>query len=279
MPTSSIFHNFIISDPDDVNRFISAIEKGKTSRRRAPGKLITDRNEIAALMIRNKKRRNILGGNAMNKTELALKHFEERVLSGFLCEFFEEEDDKFILLKKYLPYTLKELKNSKDENNMKFLKLLEEYDWETNATEEDRAWYDNPNDFCRCGKFICCFPHQDAQLIRNEIDVLNGIGAYSGGEVDYTIFVEFCEGAEFDGYHLHHNYALELSFYEEDDDEDEDNPDDEDIPDELPCEIVGLGISIFNLSPISEEIVAYPFNTSCMYTFDDSRLKLVDKRD
>ena len=30
MPTSSIFHNFIISDPDDINRFISAIEKEKT---------------------------------------------------------------------------------------------------------------------------------------------------------------------------------------------------------------------------------------------------------
>ena len=58
MPTSSIFHNFIISDPDDVNRFISAIEKGKTSRRKAPGKLITDRNEITALMAKRKERKN-----------------------------------------------------------------------------------------------------------------------------------------------------------------------------------------------------------------------------
>lgn len=214
----------------------------------------------------------------MNKTELALKHFEERVLSGFLCELFEEEDDEFILLKKYLPYTLKELKNSKDENNMKFLRLLEEYDWETNATEEDRAWLGDIQSFVRCGKFICCYPYQDAQLVISSFSVDNDAGE-ERPYVDYTIFVEFCEGVELDEWKLHHDYALELSFYEEDEDEDEDILDDEDIPDELPCEIIGLGMSIFNLSPISEEIVSYPFNTSCMYNFDDSRLKLVDKRD
>ena len=57
MPTSSIFHNFVISDPDDINRFISAIEKGKMPRRKAPGKLITDRNEIATLMAKRKERK------------------------------------------------------------------------------------------------------------------------------------------------------------------------------------------------------------------------------
>ena len=43
----------------------------------------------------------------MDKTELALKHFEEELLKDFLFREFDENDDEFILLKRYLPYTLK----------------------------------------------------------------------------------------------------------------------------------------------------------------------------
>ena len=130
----------------------------------------------------------------MDKTELALKHFEEELLKDFLFREFDENDDEFILLKRYLPYTLKKLKNSKDAGNIKFLKLLEEYDWETNATKEERYWVDKfgGDDVGRIGKFIEYYSHKQPQLVRSECGVLNGAGEES--DADYTVLFNLKRG-------------------------------------------------------------------------------------
>ena len=57
MATSSITHNFVISDPKSIENFVSAIEEAERNRRpvRPPcGRLLTDPNDILALMSRRK---------------------------------------------------------------------------------------------------------------------------------------------------------------------------------------------------------------------------------
>ena len=52
MATSSITHNFVISNPESVRRFVSAIEEAeydRTPKRTLPGRQLTDSNEILAL--------------------------------------------------------------------------------------------------------------------------------------------------------------------------------------------------------------------------------------
>ncbi len=51
MPTSSITHNFVISDPDAVERFVQAIEESyrdRTPKQKLPGRLLMDPLEIMA---------------------------------------------------------------------------------------------------------------------------------------------------------------------------------------------------------------------------------------
>ena len=58
MATSSITHNFVISNPESVRRFVSAIEEAeydRTPKRTLPGRQLTDSNEILALMAKRKK--------------------------------------------------------------------------------------------------------------------------------------------------------------------------------------------------------------------------------
>ena len=58
MATSSITHNFVISDPESVERFVAAIEESQhnpVSKQTLPGRQLTDSDEILALM---KKRKN-----------------------------------------------------------------------------------------------------------------------------------------------------------------------------------------------------------------------------
>lgn len=61
MATSSITHNFVISSPEGAQAFLSALEAAeRTSNQRRPlphGRLLTDPQEIAALMARRAKRR------------------------------------------------------------------------------------------------------------------------------------------------------------------------------------------------------------------------------
>lgn len=58
MATSSITHNFVISSPESVERFITAIEEAefdRTPKQTLPGRQLTDSNEILALMAKRKK--------------------------------------------------------------------------------------------------------------------------------------------------------------------------------------------------------------------------------
>lgn len=54
MATSSVTHNFVITKPESIQRFIEAIEASERERdripkRTLPGRLLTDPEEIRAL--------------------------------------------------------------------------------------------------------------------------------------------------------------------------------------------------------------------------------------
>ena len=58
MATSSITHNFVISNPESVKRFIAAVEEAEYDRlpeRPIPGRQLTDSKEIFALMAKRRK--------------------------------------------------------------------------------------------------------------------------------------------------------------------------------------------------------------------------------
>ncbi len=58
MATSSITHNFMICNPQSVQRFIAALEAADLDRTPAqplPGRQLTDPEEILALMEKRKK--------------------------------------------------------------------------------------------------------------------------------------------------------------------------------------------------------------------------------
>lgn len=53
MATSSITHNFVISDPESVKRFIAALDASKRDyipKQSLPGRQLTDPQEILTLM-------------------------------------------------------------------------------------------------------------------------------------------------------------------------------------------------------------------------------------
>lgn len=56
--TSSITHNFVISKPDSVKRFVDAIdeaERDRTPKQTLPGRQLTNPQEILALIAKMKK--------------------------------------------------------------------------------------------------------------------------------------------------------------------------------------------------------------------------------
>lgn len=58
MATSSITHNFVVSNPKSVQRFVAALdeaERDRTPRQTLPGRQLTDPKEIAAFMAKRKK--------------------------------------------------------------------------------------------------------------------------------------------------------------------------------------------------------------------------------
>lgn len=58
MATSSINHNFVISNPNSIKRFVAAIdeaEQDRTPKQTLPGRQLTDPKEILALMAKRKK--------------------------------------------------------------------------------------------------------------------------------------------------------------------------------------------------------------------------------
>ncbi len=58
MATLSITHNFVISNPESVQRFVAAIEEAeydRTPKRTLPGRQLTDADEILTLMAKRKK--------------------------------------------------------------------------------------------------------------------------------------------------------------------------------------------------------------------------------
>jgi hypothetical protein len=53
MATSSITHNFVVSNPNSVRRFVDALdeaEQDRTPKQPLPGRQLTDPNEILNLM-------------------------------------------------------------------------------------------------------------------------------------------------------------------------------------------------------------------------------------
>ena len=58
MPTSSIIHNFVISNPKSINRFVKAIEESdrdRTPKEKLPDRQLTNPKEILALMSKVKR--------------------------------------------------------------------------------------------------------------------------------------------------------------------------------------------------------------------------------
>jgi hypothetical protein len=58
MATSSITHNFVVSNPDSVRRFVDALdasEQDRTPKQALPGRQLTDPDEILNLMAKRKK--------------------------------------------------------------------------------------------------------------------------------------------------------------------------------------------------------------------------------
>lgn len=58
MATSSITHNFVVSNPKSVKRFVTALEDAehdRTPKQTLPGRQLTDPKEILALMAKRKK--------------------------------------------------------------------------------------------------------------------------------------------------------------------------------------------------------------------------------
>lgn len=58
MATSSITHNFVVSTPDSVERFVTALDKAEQDRipnQILPGRQLTDSKEILALMSKSRK--------------------------------------------------------------------------------------------------------------------------------------------------------------------------------------------------------------------------------
>ena len=58
MATSSITHNFVISNPNSVKLFIAAIDESdrdRTPKQTLPGRQLTNSQEILALMSKRKK--------------------------------------------------------------------------------------------------------------------------------------------------------------------------------------------------------------------------------
>jgi hypothetical protein len=61
MATSSITHNFIINDPAAAERFANALEEAEKTRvelKPSMGKLLTDPDDIKALLMKRKQNKN-----------------------------------------------------------------------------------------------------------------------------------------------------------------------------------------------------------------------------
>lgn len=62
MTASSVTHNFVISEPESVKRFVEAIDEAdrdRTPEQTLPGRQLTDPQEILALMEKRKKKYDI----------------------------------------------------------------------------------------------------------------------------------------------------------------------------------------------------------------------------
>lgn len=58
MATSSITHNFVLSDPNSIKRFVEAIEESerdRTPKEKLSGRQLTNSKEILALMAKRNK--------------------------------------------------------------------------------------------------------------------------------------------------------------------------------------------------------------------------------
>ena len=59
MATSSITHSFVVSNPNSVERFVTAVDEAsrdRTPKQELPGRQLTNPQEILALMSKRKKK-------------------------------------------------------------------------------------------------------------------------------------------------------------------------------------------------------------------------------
>ena len=79
MATSSITHNFVVSNPNSVKRFVAAIDEAdrdRTPKQTLPGRQLTNPQEILALMSkRKKKKRQFPEIQNVNQTVAFFMHF------------------------------------------------------------------------------------------------------------------------------------------------------------------------------------------------------------
>ena len=183
--------------------------------------------------------------------KIAIDCLQKGILDA-LKNSIDKEEHK--LLETYLPYTLNELTEYEHEKVVKFLKLLKEYNWETNSTEEEKQYLKehgcSPN-----GKYIDFQHNMGATMARSLWDIENG---FDGNNTRYTIFLNFLTEDNNCCYStVDYKYVLELEWqgdlqgkYLE-----------LDVPEEeYEYDICGLTIGIFDVT--DNKVTAYPMTTT-----------------
>ena len=117
MATSSITHNFVVSNPNSVKRFVAAIDEAdrdRTPKQTLPGRQLTNPKEILALMSKRKKKScliNILPlifGHIWIKTN---RHISERKVFTTYSPIFlvpKNPDVEYFLLHNAIEFTKKD---------------------------------------------------------------------------------------------------------------------------------------------------------------------------
>ena len=108
MATSSITHNFVVSNPNSIKRFVAAIDEAdrdRTPKQTLPGRQLTNPQEILALMSKRKKKPcliNILPlifGHIWIKTN---RHISERKVFTTYSRFFLSQKSRCGILFDYI---------------------------------------------------------------------------------------------------------------------------------------------------------------------------------
>lgn len=197
------------------------------------------------------------------KIKLSLKHLCRDILDRLVFrEILDKEDDEYKLLEEYLPYTLSALAESDNEKHVKFIDLLQEYNWELSATDEEREWSHTCCDVGRVGKITYVSVQEGVVMAKSNWDIIND---FDGDDTNYTIFLEFCNGYEGQILDIDYAYVLELEWDGDSCDEDSTLQEDE-------YSVTGLGIRIFDVT--SDTIFEHPMKK--VFKYDEETLSLLN---